>query len=458
MAKKYGLLPKLAMLLVLLLLPLSVLGAQNDTVLKNGSQGPLVVALQQRLMDAGFLGGVADGKYGKATTQAVMDLQLGLIAKGHKIKADGIAGPQTLALLQDDAVMQPFLDFGLGTTGSRVLALQNRLIDLQFLDGPADGAFGEKTQQALLAFQQHIMKQAGTGVSASGIADKATRALLQPGADLVRFEIKAPEFFDDSKPLGLSAEYLNAHAAILVNPANGKILFAKSPDERVYPASTTKMMTLLLAVEKGGLDQTFVLPASTGEIPKDSSLVPVYPGESMTMQDLLYGLMVRSGNDAANAVAQQTAGSLDAFVQQMNQRAAQMKMKATQFTNPHGYHHQDHYTTARDLATLSLHLMANPQAAAIASATNYTLPATTKREALHITNSNELLNPLSQAYYPGAYGIKSGYTSQAGFCYAGMAQKDGQTLLAVILGSRTRNRGWDDMAKLFNYGFAKLER
>lgn len=448
----------IALVLLLILLPQVVWGESGSTVLSLGSQGPQVVDLQQKLQAAGFLSSPADGKYGQGTSQAVLALQLALIEKGHAIKADGVAGPQTLALLSDQEAMRPFVDFGVGTTGSRVIALQTRLIDLKFLSGNIDGAFGQQTLDALLAFQRHLMSRQIPGITQSGKADEATREWLDPQKDLTRLGIKAPEFFDESKPLELSDEFLNAKAAILVNARDGKILYAKNPDLRLYPASTTKMMTLLLAVENGNLDQSVVLPPCTSQIPKDSSLVPVYPGETMPMKDLLHGLMIRSGNDAANAVAELIAGSQEAFADRMNQRAAQMGLKNTHFTNPHGYHHQDHYSTVRDLASISLYLMSNSQAAAIASTVEYTMEATRKRGPLHIVNSNELLNPLSPYFYKGAFGIKSGYTSYAGFCYAGMAQRDGQVLLAVIMGSRTRNRGWNDMKHLFNYGFERLKK
>jgi D-alanyl-D-alanine carboxypeptidase (penicillin-binding protein 5/6) len=442
--------------LVLILLPFGVLTAQNERILNVGAQGQDVANLQEKLVKAGFLNSQIDGKYGKATSEAVLALQEAMIEQGHDIKADGIAGPQTLALVYDADAMRPFVDFGPGATGQRVVALQVRLIDLKFLDCVADGVFGQNTLEALLAFQKHMKNQNAEGIVVSGLADEATREWLFSNPDIANMKIQAPEFFDDSRPLQLSDQFLNAKAAILVRTDTGQILYAKNPDLVLYPASTTKIMTLLLAVEKGDLERLVTLPQSTGEIPQDSSLVPVYPGEEMTMEDLLYGLMIRSGNDAANAVAEITEGSLEKFVQTMNERARQMKLRNTQFINPHGYHDPQHYTTARDLAAISLHMMANPQGARIASAVEYQMSATQKRGELRIVNNNELLNPLSTHYYPGAFGIKSGYTSAAGFCYAGMAARNQGTLLAVILGSRTRNRGWDDMSRLFNYGFEKL--
>lgn len=444
-------------LISLLLAPLAPQAGTTYQTLAKGASGPEVGQMQARLIAAGFLAGQVDGKYGEGTKKAVTALQNALREKGHKLAADGVAGPATLSLLYDDAVMQPFIDFSLGARGQRVVDVQARLIDLKFLDGQADGSFGQQTLEALKAFQAQLAKHQAKGIQISGLADAATREWLRPEADLSAFEIQAPEFFDDKKPEMLSDAYLNAKACILVNARDGTVLYAKNMQERLYPASTTKMMTLLLAVERGRLDEVVTLPAATGDVPKDSSLVPVYPGEKMSMRDLLYGLMIRSGNDAANAIAVICAGSIEKFVAQMNQRAAQLGMQDSHFQNPHGYHHKDHYSTARDLAILAINGMRNPEFAAIATALQHDLPATSKRALLQINNTNELLVPGSPYFFEGAHGIKSGYTSAAGFCYAGLAQQGEDSLLAVIMNSRTRNRGWDDMARLFRYGFVRLE-
>ena len=444
-----------AIFCVLLLLTSALIpAAEAYPILSVGSSGDAVLRLQKRLSDAGFLTVRADGIYGERTRKAVLALQQALVGKGHQLKADGIAGPVTLQLVHDDEVMRPFIDFSLGTSGQRVITLQNRLIDLNFLEGTADGVFGEKTKEALLSFQRHLASFGADGITASGAADRATRVWLT--ADLSGFSIRAPEFFNEREPLALTDEFINAQAVILIDAGTGEVLYAKQPEKRMFPASTTKLMTLLLAAEWGDLEQTVTMPAKAAEVPADSSLVPVFPGEKMPMRDLLHGLMLRSGNDAANAVAVLTAGSLDGFVEQMNMKAAQLGLRDTHFMNPHGYHDPEHYTTARDLVTLALYAMRQADVAAIASALTYDMAPTSKRGLMQVVNSNELLKPLSPHYYPGAYGIKSGYTNAAGFCYVGAAQRGRNTLYAVILQTRTRSRGWADMKHLFNYGFARL--
>ncbi|MDO4426426.1 MAG: hypothetical protein Q4D17_11765 [Planctomycetia bacterium] len=167
--------------------------------------------------------------------------------------------------------------------------------------------------------------------------------------------------------------------------------------------------------------------------------------------------MIRSGNDAANAVATLCSGSVDDFVAAMNAKAQQLGAYDTHFVNPHGYHHEEHYTTAYDLATIARAGLTNAQFCRIVTCLNYTLPATSKRDALTLSCTHELFNPESEYYIPYAAGVKSGYTSAAGFCYVGAAQTRQGTLIAVVLHAPTRNRAWLDMQKLFSYGYAAME-
>lgn len=433
-----------------LLAPLCAASGGTEEYLQPGSAGKGVQALQKRLSELGFFNGVADGKYGAATKQAVMRFQAAMREKGVDLGVDGIAGPKTLAALNDDQMMQPFLDLKAGMSGQRVAALQTQLYDLNLLDDAPDGRFGPNTENALKQLQTILADGGAQNVAATGVLDAPTRAALK--GDLASYGIKAPAYYGAETPL--SAEYLYARSAFLVDVTDGHVLFDKDADSRRYPASTTKMMTLLLALEKGGLDKTVTLPPETKEVPSDSSLVPVYPKERMQLRDLLYGLMLRSGNDAANAVAVLTAGSLPAFVERMNRRAAELGMKDTRFVNPHGYHDAGHYTTAHDLALLALALISRDDAVPIVSASSYTLPATNLRAELTISNGADILLPLSPYHYHGAIGIKSGFTRAAGFCFVGAAERNGRTLIAVVLNCRTRAMAWADLAHLFDYGFA----
>jgi D-alanyl-D-alanine carboxypeptidase len=433
----------------------SAAGETGYPVLRIGSSGDAVLTLQSRLILLGLLSGAADGTYGSRTGEAVAAAQTWLSAHGHPLVVDGVAGLETQTLLYDDSAMQALLDLSVGDSGMRVANLQSRLIELNFLDGNADGVFGAQTEAAVKAFQAVLAANGVDGVLVSGIADEVTRGCLT--ADLSGFGITAPEFFDSGDPLKLTADYVYARACVLVNADTGEILLQKNADRRMFPASTTKIMTLLLALEKGNLDKVVTIPASAADVPGDSSLVPVFYGERMTLRDLLYGLMLRSGNDAANAVAEIICGSVDTFVAEMNRKAQELGMTGTHYANPHGYHDPEHYTTARDMALLSLEAMRSGDFRAIVTCREYTMAKTALRGELKITNGSELLNPLSRYYYSGAYGIKKGYTFSAGFCYSGAAARDGRTLIAIVLGCPARFKAWTDMARLFSYGFARLQ-
>ena len=162
--------------------------------------------------------------------------------------------------------------------------------------------------------------------------------LLSPSLALA-----APEDYDVNTPEALTQDELYGESAVAIDADTGEILFSKNARVRMYPASTTKVMTLLLAVESGwSFDTPVTIPPEAAEIPSDSSTVPVYPGEVMSFGDLLYGLMLHSGNDAANAVAVLVSGSIPAFVQRMNERAAELGCTGTHFANAHGYHDENH--------------------------------------------------------------------------------------------------------------------
>ena len=441
----------LCLMLSLLLLCLPALSEQQTLSLN--ARGPEVKAMQQRLILLGLLKDKADGIYGQRTQQAVLDLQRYLQAQGEDVPLSGTLDGKTGTLMQDDYAMRGLLDLKLLDKGRRVSELQTLLYDIRLLDDLPDGDFGQKTEAAVKALQEILIRQGFAGVTASGIADHPTRMALQ--GDLHPLGLRIPQVFDDRQPQALTGEDLYAKAALLIDLDSGQILLDKDADQRLYPASTTKIMTLLLALECLRPDQQVTIPREAADVPKDSSLVPVSPGEKMSADDLLHGLMLRSGNDAANAIAVLCAGSVEQFVQRMNARATALGLSGTHFVNPHGYHDPDHYTTARDLALLTRHALRQDGFQRIIRHTSHVLAATAMRPQQMIEVNTDLFKQASPYYYAGAYGVKSGYTRSAGFCYVGCAEKDGRQLLAVILNCRTRNQGWTDMGRLFNHGFAK---
>lgn len=434
----------LTLLSVFIMIPFLAF-AQNSQ-LKPGSTGKNVLELQQRLQELGLNPGAADGVYGDQTSAGVMEAQRLLKSAGYDVPENGIADEKTLILLFDAESESSLKTLRSGSKGSRVKELQNRLIDLGLLKTSPDGVFGSKTKEAVLAFQKLF--------SPNDIDGAVTPDLWNlMMSDLSASKLQTPVYFDESKPSLLTPSNLYAPACILIDAPSGKVLLERNADQQMYPASTTKVITLLLALQKTAPDQVVTIPQSAADVPADSSLVPVYPGETMTMRDLLNGMMICSGNDAANAVAEICAGNVDLFADHMNAFAAETGMTSSHFTNPHGYHDPEHYTTARDLAGAVRLGLTDPVFCQFVTCMNYTMAPTEKRDELTLKNKWEIFDPESEFYIPGAAGVKSGFTSSAGFCYAGAAQRGGRTLIAVVLGETTRNRAWIDLRRLFEYGF-----
>lgn len=423
--------------------------------LSAGQTGEEVRLLQQRLISLGLLSGEADGNYGQKTQNAVSEAQRLLMLAGCQVSQTGTADDDTIALLYDESLEAALLLLCDGSEGPRVEQAQNRLIDLKLMEPPVDGAYGKATTQAVQQFQQKMV-QLGAAVSRQdGVLDLSTYQLLF--SDLSKYNFPAPVCFDEKKPLTLTSNHLYGDACIVMNATTGEVLFEHNSHERMYPASTTKIMTLLLALESGHLNDLVTIPQSAADVPADSSLVPVHPGEQMTMDALLHGLIIRSGNDAANAVATLCGGTVEDFVARMNEKAKQLGAKDTHFMNPHGYHDENHYTTAFDLATIARAGLTDAEFCRIVTCLSYTLPPTDDRPSDVLTCTHELFDPESEYYIPYAAGVKSGYTSAAGFCYVGAAQTKQGTLIAVVLHAPTRNRAWLDIKKLFLYGYAAMK-
>jgi D-alanyl-D-alanine carboxypeptidase (penicillin-binding protein 5/6) len=246
-----------------------------------------------------------------------------------------------------------------------------------------------------------------------------------------------------SPPLPVSAK-----SALLADAETGKILWAYQPDLPCYPASVTKMMTAVLILERGNLDDWVTIPkeaAFTGE-----SSMALKEGERVRLRDLLAAIVVRSANDACVAAAIHLAGSVDKFVGWMNEKARELGMTHTHFVNPHGLHHPNHYTTARDLLTLARYALRLPQFRRLVALPEVTIAPTNKSALRHYRNRNKLLT-----LYPGCDGIKTGYTVPAGKCLVASATRDGWQLIAIVLGSQNH---FADCATLLDYGFHSFVR
>lgn len=262
---------------------------------------------------------------------------------------------------------------------------------------------------------------------------------------------------------------LTANSAILVEASTGEVLYAVNPDERSYPASITKVMTGLLtveAVERGEL--TMDTPITLDDdlyygIGSDGSSSGLMVGEILTIRDLLNCALIPSANEACNALAIAVSGSIADFVDLMNARAAELGMDSTHFANPHGYHEDDHYTTARDISKMCLEAMNHTEFREIVSSGTYTVPATNLHEERVLKDTNALVSSdRVQGYrYQYAIGIKTGYTSKAGYCLASAAEKDHRVLIGVLLGGKywydsngvVTDNYFTESRRLLEYGF-----
>ena len=232
---------------------------------------------------------------------------------------------------------------------------------------------------------------------------------------------------------------VSATAAILMDAATGQVLYEKNADRRMLIASTTKIMTALVAIEHGGLQETVTVRQ---EHMVEGSSMYLKPGEEITVEALLYGLLLCSGNDAALALADHCGGSVEGFVAQMNDKAGRIGMTNTSFANPNGLDDEAHYSTARDMARLAACAAGDPTFVRICATETATVGERT------MTNHNKLLRRVD-----GCVGMKTGYTRAAGRTLVSCAWRDGRCLVAVTLQD---SNDWLDHAALYDYGFEVL--
>lgn len=232
---------------------------------------------------------------------------------------------------------------------------------------------------------------------------------------------------------------------ILCNAVSGEVLDEENADTRLYPASLTKMMTALLTVE-----HAVDLDAETATVSRsaldalsgtDSSTAGTRVGEIYSLRTLLYMLLLPSGNDCANVLAEYISGGIEPFAELMNLRARQLGMSSTHFVNPHGLHDEGHYTTARDMATLARAFFSHPVLKEISGAAEVTIPATGAQGERTLKNSDLLVRPGNEYYYPDVYGGKTGNTDEAGRCVAAGASRGGLNLVCVIMGAADKSQG-----------------
>ena len=232
---------------------------------------------------------------------------------------------------------------------------------------------------------------------------------------------------------------ITAGAAILIDSSTGKILYGKNEEERMFPASITKILTAILAIENCDLNDVVTIPyEAISLVPSGYTVAPLYVGEQLTVNQLLQVMMVYSANDAANALAFHISGSIDEFANLMNGKIAELGLTNTHFCNPSGKHDENHYTTAHDLALIMQYCMKNSTFRNFAGLKSCVLPETSKSSERVFTTTNELLRydsreVASNYYYQYAIAGKTGYTTAAKNCLVSVSNKDGFELICVVL-------------------------
>ena len=241
---------------------------------------------------------------------------------------------------------------------------------------------------------------------------------------------------------------INSRAYVVIDRKSNTVLVGKNENQKKKMASTTKIMTALIVIENCDLSETVEISKKSAST--RGSRLGLKTGDKITVYDLLYGLMMRSGNDSAVALAEHTAGSISSFADLMNQKAVELGLSNTHFVTPHGLDEDEHYTTAYELALLSNYAMNNEIFAKIVGTKNYTITINGYPKTL--TNTNELLGSLN-----GVYGIKTGFTNGANRCLVTCCKRGEMDLICVVLGADTKKYRTTDSIKLLEYSFSNFK-
>ena len=250
-------------------------------------------------------------------------------------------------------------------------------------------------------------------------------------------------------------------AAVLIDSKTGSVLYSKNSDEKKYPASTTKILTAIMALEKCNLDDIVTVSKSAiSAIPSGYSSAYLSEGEQISVNDLITVFLVHSANDAGYVLAEHISGSIENFAELMNQKVKEIGCTNTHFTNPSGIHDENHYSTAYDLALIARYCMQNSTFKKIVSQKSCTINSTNKSDVRKYTNTNDLINPSSKYYLEECVGIKTGYTKEAKNCLISACAKNNLGLICVVLGANQINGSessrYIDSINLFKYGYSNF--
>jgi len=241
---------------------------------------------------------------------------------------------------------------------------------------------------------------------------------------------------------------ISASSAVVIVAGSNEVLYEKSAYDRRPMASTTKIMSAVIAIESGRLDEEITVTSEMTAV--EGTSMGLLSGDKVSVSELVYGMLLSSGNDAANATAITIGGSIDGFVSMMNEKAALLGMTSTHFSTPSGLDADDHYSTAYDMALLGSYALKNERFSEICSSTSAIVDYGNPPYRRKLTNHNKLLKT-----YDGAIGIKTGFTKKSGRCLVSAAKRDGITLVGVTLNDPN---DWDDHKKLLDYGFGAVKK
>ena len=245
-----------------------------------------------------------------------------------------------------------------------------------------------------------------------------------------------------------------AKSAILIEASTGEVLFEKNADEKLHPASMTKMMSMLLiieAIEDGVIKWDQIVQVSENASSMGGSQILLETGEKMSVLDLFKGVAIASGNDAVVALAEAVAGNESNFVSMMNKKAQELGLTNTNFKNPHGLDDANHYSTSRDMSLIAKELVKHKKVLEYTKIYEDYLRENTDRK-IWLVNTNRLVR-----FYDGVDGLKTGYTEEAGYCMTATAQKDGMRVIAVVMGEETSKIRNQEVSEMLDYAFAQYK-
>lgn len=248
---------------------------------------------------------------------------------------------------------------------------------------------------------------------------------------------------------------IKSESAILITPKNQNVVYEKNAYKKFFPASTTKILTALVVLESLDLKQWVKVSKRAANI--NGTHVGLSEGALYTVEDLLYGLLLNSGNDCAIALAEHTCGSEEMFAKLMNKKARSIGTYSSNFTNPTGLHNNNHYTCAYDLSKILSHAMKNKKFVEISTAKSHRILGT-NGDSFNICNQNQLLLKSGKYYYEPAILGKTGFTTPAQYTFVASARNNNVDLIAVTLKSKSKDEYLEDMINLFNYGFSKIKK